>query len=556
MNRNPGSNRKPILSSLLLAFCAVAIVPLFLSGPCDLASRSAIAAAYNFRATTAVNAGDVVIWDSTLAYAIKTTNEAACVYIAGVSAETVSAGNDCTIRQDGGRVAVNVVGAVTKGQWLITSTATGKAQGIDAVQSGVFARAITDEGTPAAGQVYASVNLGFLGYGSGGGGGVTDHGALTGLGDDDHSQYHNDARGDTRYLYRENTSPFTPDADYEPATKKYVDDNAGGSPGGADTNVQYNSGGGFGGDSDWTWNDTLNHMFVKNGLAAIQSVLRLYPSGSTSIGWNLQASGSTADLYTLTFPITQGPNGAYLRTDGNGNLSFDTPAGSGDMTKSVYDTNANGDIDVAAGGTEKSTWTQYAIPYLSASTTFGEIPIGTANQHLAVNGTANGYEFVDAPSCTNTKFLPFEMRLGVPPSIGNNNDIIDFRQDRLAGTIRTYAKRTALSGTNTASSMYLGVQLPADFNSFYSGTNIYIYVYTNDYANNTITLTVYDDGGDPDDGVNAASINPTANTNWQEKSDQLTESYTAGDWIWIKIEVNLDSGDYYYLGEGYIKYDT
>lgn len=30
--------------------------------------------------------------------------------------------------------------------------------------------------------------------------GVTDHGALTGLGDDDHSQYHNDARGDARYV--------------------------------------------------------------------------------------------------------------------------------------------------------------------------------------------------------------------------------------------------------------------------------------------------------------------------------------------------------------------
>lgn len=35
--------------------------------------------------------------------------------------------------------------------------------------------------------------------GSGGGGGVTDHGALTGLADDDHAQYHNNARGDARY---------------------------------------------------------------------------------------------------------------------------------------------------------------------------------------------------------------------------------------------------------------------------------------------------------------------------------------------------------------------
>lgn len=33
----------------------------------------------------------------------------------------------------------------------------------------------------------------------GGGGGATDHGALTGLSDDDHTQYLNNARGDSRY---------------------------------------------------------------------------------------------------------------------------------------------------------------------------------------------------------------------------------------------------------------------------------------------------------------------------------------------------------------------
>lgn len=37
------------------------------------------------------------------------------------------------------------------------------------------------------------------GTGGGGTGGVTDHGALTGLTDDDHPQYHTDARGDARY---------------------------------------------------------------------------------------------------------------------------------------------------------------------------------------------------------------------------------------------------------------------------------------------------------------------------------------------------------------------
>jgi hypothetical protein len=36
------------------------------------------------------------------------------------------------------------------------------------------------------------------------GGGGTDHGGLTGLGDDDHSQYHNDTRGDARYTQKSN----------------------------------------------------------------------------------------------------------------------------------------------------------------------------------------------------------------------------------------------------------------------------------------------------------------------------------------------------------------
>ncbi|MDZ4337467.1 MAG: urease accessory UreF family protein, partial [Pseudomonas sp.] len=34
---------------------------------------------------------------------------------------------------------------------------------------------------------------------SGGGGGASDHGLLVGLADDDHPQYHNNARGDARY---------------------------------------------------------------------------------------------------------------------------------------------------------------------------------------------------------------------------------------------------------------------------------------------------------------------------------------------------------------------
>ena len=43
-----------------------------------------------------------------------------------------------------------------------------------------------------------------------GGGGVTDHGALTGLGDDDHPQYLNETRGDARYAQTADLSDYLP----------------------------------------------------------------------------------------------------------------------------------------------------------------------------------------------------------------------------------------------------------------------------------------------------------------------------------------------------------
>lgn len=66
---------------------------------------------------------------------------------------------------------------------------------------------------------------------------ASSHGELSDLGVDDHTQYLNATRGDIRYLHKENTDPFTPDADYEPATKKYVDDSGGGA--GADLSYDY-----------------------------------------------------------------------------------------------------------------------------------------------------------------------------------------------------------------------------------------------------------------------------------------------------------------------------
>ncbi len=89
-----------------------------------------------------------------------------------------------------------------------------------------------------------------------------------------------------------------------------------------------------------------------------------------------------------------GTDGTYLKSTGVTSApEFNTPPGAGDMNKSTYDADDDGDIDVAAGGTEKSSWTLYAIPYLSGTTAFGEIAIGTAEYALTVNATEDGYDW-------------------------------------------------------------------------------------------------------------------------------------------------------------------
>lgn len=64
------------------------------------------------------------------------------------------------------------------------------------LNGGVVLSGPSADGT--SGQVLVTDGSGTLSFDDASGG-VTDHGALTGLGDDDHAQYHNDARGDLRY---------------------------------------------------------------------------------------------------------------------------------------------------------------------------------------------------------------------------------------------------------------------------------------------------------------------------------------------------------------------
>ena len=112
-------------------------------------------------------------------------------------------------------------------------------------------------------------------------------------------------------LELDNTTSFTPDADYEPATKKYVDDNAGGGSGGI------------------TWNEvtgttqaaSVNAGYIANNAAlvtitipttaAVGDVVRV--TGKGAGGWKI-AQNASEIIHFLGTDTTTGTGGSLAST--------------------------------------------------------------------------------------------------------------------------------------------------------------------------------------------------------------------------------------------------
>ena len=95
---------------------------------------------------------------------------------------------------------------------------------------------------------------------------------------------------------------------------------AGTTPGGSNTQVQYNNSGSFGGDADLIW--TAGTGLIINS----QKELRLADTDDSAyIG--LRSHATVSSSYTLTMPAATGTADQILVTDGSGNLSFTDNSG-------------------------------------------------------------------------------------------------------------------------------------------------------------------------------------------------------------------------------------
>jgi len=130
---------------------------------------------------------------------------------------------------------------------------------------------------------------------------------------------------------------------------------------------------------DGTINDIV--IFDEDGNTCFKNgnEIRFYDVGNSNyVG--VKAPALTGNQIWV-LPVVDGDAGQYIKTDGDGNLSFDTPVGAGDMLKSTYDSDEDGIIDPEAGGTGKdsSAWT--GIPKIAAGV-WNAATVGIADDNV------------------------------------------------------------------------------------------------------------------------------------------------------------------------------
>ncbi len=98
----------------------------------------------------------------------------------------------------------------------------------------------------------------------------------------------------------------------------------GGTPGGSDTQIQFNSSGSFGGSANFTWDGT-------NVQIGATGALRFADTDSSNYV-AFKSPGTVSTNVTWTLPSADGTSNQVLTTNGSGTLSWSSPAGSGTVT--------------------------------------------------------------------------------------------------------------------------------------------------------------------------------------------------------------------------------
>jgi hypothetical protein len=225
----------------------------------------------------------------------------------------------------------------------------------------------------------------------------------------------------------------------------------GGTPGGTNTQVQYNNAGNFGGSTGFTFNSTTAMLTAPN-LTVTGSTTT---NGSANVTGNVRTGNLTVTQKTnlgavANITITGGTNGQYLQTNGAGLLTWANATG-GNGSPGGTDTQLQFNNAGTFGGIPTVSWDGSLL-------TLGNL------SNISISGGQPGY----ALSTDGTGNLSWIQTNGSPG--GSNNQIQFNHQGTFAGNTNfTYNSVTGvvnLVGSMVANSLTLGTGL----NQFWSAT--------------------------------------------------------------------------------------
>jgi hypothetical protein len=153
--------------------------------------------------------------------------------------------------------------------------------------------------------------------------------------------------------------------------------------------VQFNDSGSFGGDSGLVYNKSTNALTIGAG--------SLNMTGSSSGTVTIQPAAA-AGTYSLTLPTSDGDAGQYLKSDGSGVLSWDTPASVGGSDTQVQFNDGGvlaGDSGLTFNKTSKALTLGGATittssPVIDAAQTWNAGGVTFTGLKLNVTDTASG----------------------------------------------------------------------------------------------------------------------------------------------------------------------
>jgi len=263
----------------------------------------------------------------------------------------------------------------------------------------------------------------------------------------------------------------------------------------------------------------------------------IHVTNESSIGVGVYVAG------TISVRVMDGH--IHVESGGTANSYYFGAAGA--MIESqMVDIIAAGGVNNAAGGTFEAAHS----PADGELETTSTVAIGTgSNIYTFDPSTTPVYTGATRPTRTDqvnlNDFHP-------DPDGGSNSCIITDGYD--STNHRGYWRCTSSS----ASQDYrysIDIQLPQNFSAFTGSNSISVDVRSSDYANCTATLTMLDNANAADSTINGTDVSPDANNTWKTTSAEPGSSYSAGQWIKLRIQVgNVDASDTTDVGRVLVSY--